>query len=192
MSNLLFLQMFWGPEDHSLSVPLHKHSWAHLQMPLGRSLSWNWAMMKKVWGQVQTSEWLCHPQSKVLVNHFFLANTDGMKALIALANGEGLEPPGSCRKVCSVWGKSKHRCQNATLSDSSSNVINKQTQSPRFFLFQTVLTASLSFISAHCLAEVQSIWTTWLPWISPLWSSGKHASRSRSWSCMPKRHFTHF
>lgn len=52
----------------------------------------------KLWGQVQTSDVLCHPQSKVLANHFFLAHLDGMGALIASAAGKGLELPGSCRK----------------------------------------------------------------------------------------------
>lgn len=52
----------------------------------------------KVWGQVQTSEVLCHPQRKVLANHLFLAHFDGMKALVALATGEGLEVPGSCKQ----------------------------------------------------------------------------------------------
>lgn len=52
----------------------------------------------KLWGQVQTSDVLCHPQSQVLANHFFLPHLDGMEALIALAAGKGLELPGSCRQ----------------------------------------------------------------------------------------------
>lgn len=62
------------------------------------------------WGQVQTSEVLSHPQSRVLANHLFLAHIDGMKALIALATGEGLEVPGSCREqACSVWGEKQEQ-----------------------------------------------------------------------------------
>lgn len=78
----------------------------------------------KLWRQVQTSDVLCHPQSHVLANHFFLPHLDGMEALIALAAGKAwssLEAAGR-EQICS---KSKHKYQNATLSDSSINMIIK-------------------------------------------------------------------
>lgn len=69
----------------------------------------------KVWGHVQTSEVLCHPQSKVLANHLFLAHIDGMKALMALATGEGLEVPGSCRQGTGMFSLGEKASTDVTM-----------------------------------------------------------------------------